>query len=321
MIGNNAKEVAKSYQDLGKFEESGYPLLQSLEALRSRLERDGNQKQLKSMKRVLQLTEKGSTLHAAMKKSGFPDLDTAIVRVGEQSGKLVDTFKMLGRFYMDRYQLERSLRSSLIKPALLILITLVLNQLSALFSGQSSFLVFFLESFGVFGAMAGGVYFGLRVWKTLGRPIPRRFPVLGRLKWVRDTEGLFNCIKLGVQSGCDMLETLALTESVVQKNPRLRMAIQNIRRNFEKMGLAAAFAATQQFEHDQIDALKVGEATGKLEETLQKICAELQNEVQRLAKMIEDWLPKIIYGAAVAYSAYKIIGFYNEHMKFLDSLG
>lgn len=320
MIGRNFKEISKNYQDLAHYEEAGYPIVQSLESLKSRLERENNQPQLKIMKRVLQLTEKGSTLHAALQKTGFSSLDVAIVRVGEQSGKLVDTFKMLSRFYMDRYTLERSLRSSMFKPGMLILLTLILNELAPWVSGQISFVVFFLLTFGLFGGICGSLYICYRLWILSGRPIPKWLPIIGRLTWVRETESLFNCIRLGVQSGCDMLETLNLTEGVIKQNPKLAKAIRSIRVNFEKLGLAAAFAGTGQFESDQIEAIKVGEATGKLEDTLNKICSELQNEVQRLAKVIEDWLPKIIYGVAVAYSAYKVLSFYSEHMKFLDSI-
>lgn len=84
------------------------------------------------MKRIIAETEKavqsGQTLSSSLAKYPkiFSDVTVAMIRIGERSGKLVDTLEFLVKQQEGDYQLLRKIRNALVYPAMIIATMIVI---------------------------------------------------------------------------------------------------------------------------------------------------------------------------------------------------
>ncbi len=69
-----------------------------------------------------------------------------------------------------------------------------------------------------------------------------------------------------------------------------------------------------------IDAVRIGETTGKMDETLERIERSLREEVDRKIKAISIAVPAIMYGLVMLYIAWTIISFYTGYFRQIDDL-
>lgn len=317
MIGRNFREISDAYSELASYQEAGYPLLQALERMLG--QRRGNPARL--IGELIARIRAGRSLHRAMAEASLPPMDIAIVRVSEESGKLPDGLRMLSRDYRERHEQERLLRYAILKPGLLVLATLVFGEIPSWASGETSLGVS-LARIGVrIGLLTAIVGLGWKIFRNKSRRISPWVPVIGPLMQARTMERLFTCLRMAVTSGCEMRGSLELAEFAVRHDPEYAKALRAVYQNFERFGVSEAFTETGRFRPSQLDLLRVGEATGKLEESLAKICSDLQQEIATAVKVLDEWIPKIIYGLAMAYAAYRVLGFYTGHMSTLDHIG
>jgi type II secretory pathway component PulF len=57
-----------------------------------------------------------------------------------------------------------------------------------------------------------------------------------------------------------------------------------------------------------MQSLIVGEETGRLDEELKRMAADLRQEALGTLETLADWLPKLLYVGIVLYLAWKIVG-------------
>ena len=78
------------------------------------------------LEKMARTADEGMTLSAAFKSTErFPSYVCGLVEVGEQSGHVVEALSALSRYYEYRVSLDRKLKSSLLYPAVMLLLMLV----------------------------------------------------------------------------------------------------------------------------------------------------------------------------------------------------
>jgi len=113
----------------------------------------------------------GAPLSAAMEKSGaFPSYVVGLLEVGERSGRTEQALQALSRYYENREQMDRQIRSALTYPAILLMLMLVVIVVLL-----SQVLPVFDEVYATLGGRLTGVAGGLLV---LGRWLDAAMPVL-----------------------------------------------------------------------------------------------------------------------------------------------
>ncbi|MEN9647623.1 MAG: hypothetical protein RLY57_427 [Candidatus Parcubacteria bacterium] len=278
-----------------------------------------NQALGKVLNEVSEDLQSGSAISKALAKhpKAFSDFYVNMVRSGEESGKLDQTFAFLAD-YMDRtYEVTSKAKNALIYPAfviftffavMILMLTMVIPRLSQIIldSGQEVpiytkaviALSNFFVDYGVFLiiGLVVGVFFIVRFVRTSsGNESFDRFkislPYIGSLYRKLYLSRIADNLSTMLSSGIPMLRALEITASVVD-NAIFRTGL-NASTEGVKGGssLSDAFSQHKEIPNIMTQMIKVGEESGNLGEilgTLSKFYQrEVTNAVDTLVGLIE----------------------------------
>jgi len=322
VLGASPAKIANGYRALARMNESGLPLDASLETLKTALGGDDQQR----LQRIAQRVRKGTFLHRAMEIEEISAIDVALIKVGEKTGTLSETAKFLMQFYEERAALERSVRRALIRPFLMFLSSLFLRDLPSVFGGLITPFNYFTRTFGILGAILGltaalvysyRLSYRSRAVAEKWQKLLRRIPWFGAGMRALNKERFFTCLRLGMKSGCDLPTMIDIAKDM-STLAEVRGQAEKIAHHIQRVGLAKAFAQSGMCSGDELLLLHSGESAGQIEESLTKICQDLRADLEHRLKVFEEWLPKIIYVAAMIYVASGIISSVKSQYKMLE---
>ncbi len=267
----------------------------------------------------------------------FPPLFVALIRAGEESGKLSDSLATVAAHLRESYELGKRIRGALLYPAVIvvamviiaiIMLLYVVPVLSATFEElgvdlpmstraviavsdfletRTSLALGFFAAFLLLTAFTAHTVRGRRFfsWATL------RLPLIGPIAKNVNTARTARTLSSLLSAGVPLVETLIVTEEVLQ-NPYYKDALREAKEKVEKGDqLSEIFT-----RHEDIYPLliaemtAVGEETGKLGTMLLEIALFYESEVERetrdISQVIEPFL-MIIIGAAVGFFALSMI--------------
>ena len=261
----------------------------------------------------------GNQISKALSKhpKAFSEFYTNMVRAGEESGKLDETFQYLAD-YMDRnYELMSKARNALIYPAFVVatfisvmalMLTLVIPKVSSILieSGQKIPLMTriviglsnILLDYGIFVliiVVAGG-FFLFRYSRTAGgeRAFDRAklsMPYIGSLYQKLYLSRIADNMSVMLSSGIPALRALEITGSVV--GSRLYRDIMEETMESVKGGapMSESFRKYKEIPSIVVQMLQVGEETGEVGSILDKLAKfyrrEVTNAVDTLVDLIE----------------------------------
>jgi type IV pilus assembly protein PilC len=261
----------------------------------------------------------GSSISAAMEKHKdvFSPFYISMVKAGEETGRLDETFTFLAD-YLDRtYEVNQKAKNALVYPAfivftfitvMILMLTMVIPKISQILidSGQevpiytkviiaiSDFLVNY--GFFIVIALIVGAFFLFRFSRTeAGKATFDEFkigiPFIGQLYKRLYLSRVSDNMHTMLASGIPMVKALELTKSVVDNKAYLAAIESSIEDVKGGAPLSAAFARHEEFPGILIQMVKVGEETGNLGEILSTLAKfyrrEVINSVETLVGMIE----------------------------------
>lgn len=324
------KDVVILTRQLATMIDAGLPLVQCLEILGSQTE---NKTLSKTIIQVRSDVESGATFAEALKKHPkvFDNLYVNMVAAGEAGG-ILDT--ILGRLaaYMEKFaKIKRQIKSAMIYPAVIlfvavavvaILLVVVVPMLADMFkeSGQALPLPTriviavsdFLKSWGgliLLVSLVGGI-FGIKNWRktenglrTTDR-IAMRIPVMGSLITRVSVAKFTRTLGTLMTSGVPILEGLIIVAKTAG-NKIVEEAIMQTRQSVsEGKTLAEPLSKAKVFPAMVTQMISVGEATGALDNMLNKIAdfydEEVDSAVAALTSMLEPML-MIFLGVTVGF--------------------
>lgn len=276
----------------------------------------------------------------------FDSFYVSMVKSGEESGKLDETFGYLAT-YLDRtYEVTSKVKNALIYPAFIVftfvtvmslMLTMVIPKISSILieSGQEipSYtkvviaLSDFLRNYGVFFviALVVGVFFLIKFTRTgPGKLAFDKFklevPYVGDLFQKLYLSRVADNLNTMLTSGIPMVRALELTKNVVNNQVYLAAIEKSIEDVKGGSSLSDAFDKHEQFPSILIQLIKVGEETGNLGEILGTLAKfyrrEVSNAVDTLVGMIE---PIMIVSLSVGVGfllASVLIPIYNVSSSF-----
>lgn len=272
----------------------------------------------------------GSSISGAMAKHPdvFSNFYSNMVRAGEESGKLQETFLFLAD-YLDRtYEVTQKAKNALVYPAFVIftfvavmvlMLTLVIPKISAVLieSGQqlpiytraiigASNLLVDLWPFLLFGLVGGGFALWAFRKSILGAQSFDQFklavPYVGDLFRKLYLSRISDNMNTLLSAGIPMVKSLELTSTVLEN--RVYEAAVNEALDAVRGGVALsdALARDRAFPGILVQMVKVGEETGNLGKVLSTLAAfyrrEVGNAVDTLVGLIEP-LMIILLGLGV----------------------
>lgn len=314
---------------------SGLTLMQSLRILKDQVE---NAALSGVVNGLITDVEEGKSFSSAIEKypAVFSPIYISLIKAAESSGLLDKVLLRLADNLEKQQKLKSTIKSALMYPAIVItgmfvvtfiMMIFVIPQLTTLYEslnvelplptkiivGMSSFVANFWPL--VF-AMIGFLLFMFRRWhKTeAGKLIMDDFilkvPVFGKLTRQTILAEFSRTLGLLVGTGSLVVESLNQTSDVAG-NIIYKNAIVGVSRRVEKgISVGDAMTAYPIFPSILVQMVKIGEQTGKLDESLLKVSEYFEREVDQTVKTLTAALEPfimIVLGLGVAFLIISII--------------
>jgi type IV pilus assembly protein PilC len=317
----NTKDIAVFFRQFSVMIDAGLPLVQCLEILAANQENATFQKGLTSVRTTV---EGGATLANAMRQQPklFDDLTTNMIEAGETGGILDLILQRLATYVEKAVKLKSAVKSALIYPVSVIsLATLIVAALlkwvvpifANLFAGLGVALPLptrivmglsaFVGQFWWFFIVGGvGLVFGIkqvrkdprgRYWLDYAM---LKLPVIGLLLRKIAVARFTRTLGTLITSGVPILEGLSITART-SGNAVLEEALMKVRKAIEEgRTIVDPLRESGVFPSMVTQMIGVGEATGAMDNMLQKIADFYEDEVDTATKDMLAMLEPIIIG-------------------------
>jgi len=301
---------------------SGLPLERALTALTEETE---NERERHLMAALRAEVNAGSSFGKALARfpHEFPDIYTAVIGAGEQSGNLGLVLERLADDLEERQALQSKLIGAALYPAIvtvvaiaivLFLVAYVVPQVANVFAGSKRALPFltaamlavsgFVRSWGwlallLIVAAAVGGRLALRNEGTRERfdAAWLKLPVLGRLSRGYNAARFASTLALLAGAGVPILKALQAAAETLSNRAMRADALDALVLVREGAPLASAMAQKKRFPGLLSMFARMGEQTGQLPTMLQRAANQLATEVQRRAMALATILePLLIVG-------------------------
>ena len=251
----------------------------------------------------------------------FPELYRATVAAGEQSGHLEVVFERLADYTEARQQMRQKIGLALFYPLLLTgvavlvvagLLTYVVPQVVQVFSSLNQQLPAltrglialsdFLRQNGwlLLTVLAGGVVAWVLALRRVGfkrqtHQILLRLPLVARLVRGANTARFARTFSILMASGVPVLEALRISSQVLSNLPMREALEQATARVKEGASLNKAISASGYFPPMTVQLIASGEASGRLENMLERAAVQQERETETLiAALLGIFEPMLI---------------------------
>ena len=315
------KEVAVFFRQFSVMIDAGLPLVQCLEILAANQENQAFQKTLNGVRTTV---EGGSTLANAMRQypKTFDDLTTNMIEAGETGGILDVILQRLALYVEKAVKLRAAVKSALIYPVSVVslaslivaaLLKWVVPIFANLFAGLNVSLPLptriviglsaFVGQFWWFFILGiGGMFFGVGQMRKNERAaywmdyLLLKLPVIGILLRKIAVARFTRTLGTLITSGVPILEGLSITART-SGNKVLEEAIMRVRKAIEEgRTIVDPLRESGVFPNMVTQMIGVGEATGAMDNMLQKIADFYEDEVDAATKDMLAMLEPIIIG-------------------------
>jgi len=318
---------AALYEQLASLIGAGVPLLQSLAQLRRHPPGGGWAEPLRRVQREL---EAGATFAEAVRRAGgwANAFEVALLDAGERSGRLEQAFRLLGRYYAERSRLAREWAGALAYPLLLLHAAVFLFP----------FAQFFLSGdWRAYATATGGVLLPIYAlalallyagqgrhserWRLLVERLLNPVPWLGPGRRDLALARLAAALEALLSAGVTVHEAWELAARA-SGSPQLTHAVAAW-----KPLLAAGQTPAEALQRSAVfpelfaSQYAVGEASGKLDETLDRLHGYYAEEGARKLRALAQWAPRAIYLLVVGLIAWKVIRFWMGYFDQIQRAG
>lgn len=298
---------------------SGIPLVQGLEIMIEQSNHPG----LKAV--LIQIREKvsqGSYLWETMSAypKTFSNLYVSLIRAGEASGSMDQMLKRLGKYMEDEDRLKRMIKSAMMYPiivtcigigVMVVMLVFVIPKFEEMLkqSGQELPAVtqavinmshFVQHNFLFLAAGTAGAIYGYKAYvstkegRTLKDRIVFRSPIFGVLAQKSGVARFSRTLQTLLSSGVNLVDAIDICKNAAD-NAVIEEAVSRIRGEVEGgKTLGAVLMKIEIFPKMAAQMIMVGESTGNLDKSLDKIADFYESDVEvfvgGLTKLIEPFV-------------------------------
>ena len=304
---------------------SGIPLQRALEHLGS-----GRDRAAVAARAAAPRVNEG--LAAAMRSAGFSTLDTGLLSVGEQSGRLEESCRELSDYYAHLAKARRHALAAAAYPLFILHLGAVLLSLPAAFLAGG--FATFLWQAGTFLGVAylAAALVGALLW-FLAKSFASHVGADRLISAIPVAGGFFRCaalarfclvLSLGIRSAEGMLAGIAKAGRAAgsaRLDAGSAEAVAAIRAG---EGFAAALRATRAFPADLERALQVAETSGRLEEEITRWAGIYRERLFQRLDALATWLPRALYLLVVLLVALRMFALISQitgvYSQLLDNM-
>ena len=309
-------QLARAYYDLATLLDAGVPILRALDILiqgqRGRFKRVFSQ--------VRESLSKGSSFSESLgeHRRVFPELDRMLIEAAETGGSLPDSFKMLSHWHEFVERITRQIQMGLLYPFFLLHAAALIYPLPTLMSsfigGQVDvggylrrvlqvLLLLYVPVLVVLGSMLFKER--TRTLRVVLDHLVLRVPGLGaaiyHLSVYRYAKAFGMLYKAGVPvSECTARAALATGNAAVAQ------LFAGGTASVRKGGMMWE-GFSRRLSPEYLHLWQIGEETGELDKTVDRIAAAAQDRADRYFTLFAQWLPKVVYFAALLVAGYMVL--------------
>lgn len=310
------------YHQLGSTLSSGISLVQGIEMLRD-APPSGHFRQ--HLNHILEDLRRGATFAEAIGNRGswVPAFDVALLAAGERSGRLDDCCERLSAYYQERSRLMRSVLNELAYPAFLLLLVLLIfppNALANLFwhGDVRGFVVPKLITLAILGAAQFAILLlnrsGQHGWLRRGwEEALHAIPVFGRARRSLALARLTLALEALLNAGVDVLKSWELAAQASGSPALERATATALKRIAAGATPGEAIAASGVFPPKFQSVYRSGEASGRIDQSLQYLHKDFTDESSRLFKRLAEWTPRLVFLLVAGLIALYIIDFWTGY--------
>ncbi len=315
---------------------AGLPLSRALSVMERQTK---NPKLQQVLRDISEHIRQGSELWRALERHPkvFSPLMVAMVRAGEESGKLSESLKVIADQMERTYELKKKIHGAMIYPGIIItalvgigalMLTFIVPTLSQTFEDLgvtlpattqfiitlSNFLVnYTFWALAVLVAAVVGIGYGLRTeaGKRVRDALTLRIPLIGTI--VREANAARTCRTLAslLSAGVSVVKAMEITESIVQ-NRSFRPVLREAQARVQKgVPVSTVFQAHEHLYPPLVgELMAVGEETGELPGMLAELAKFYEGEVDQKTKNISTFIEPLLMllvGGAVGFFAISML--------------
>lgn len=303
----SSTELSLFTRQLATLFRSGLPLDEALTAVAQQSESPKVQRMVLAIRSRV---NEGDSLANALSQfpSAFPTLFRATVEAGEQAGKLDHVLERLADYVERRQAMQSKIMLATFYPAILtlvaigvvsLLLTYVVPKVVEVFDSIGAELPVltrmlialssFLRDYGVLlviGLIAAGWLFARAMrgeaFRRRVHTRQLRLPLIGRLTRGANTGRFTRTLGILFGAGVPILDAMRIGTQVVTNLPMHDAIQEAARRVREGAGLAKSLEASKLFPPITVHLIASGEASGKLDEMLDRAADNQEREVETL---------------------------------------
>lgn len=330
-----SSDVILFTRQLSSMISSGLTLIKSLEILKDQLD---NVAMVEVVENLISDVEEGSSFSSAIAKHPkvFSPIYSSLIKASEASGLLDKSLLRLSDNLEKQQKLKRTIKSALMYPAIvvalmivvvIIMLLFVIPQLSVFYQNlniplplPTQIVVSISNLVITFWPIIVGVglliAFFYRRWQKTekGRIIIDslllKLPIFGKLIRQAILAEFSRTLGLLVGSGTLVVESMVQTSDITG-NVHFKNAIVDVSKRVEKgVSIGDALSTYSLFPPLLVQLVKIGEQTGKLDETLLKASEYFEGEVDQTVKTLTTAMEPfimIVLGIGVAFLIISVV--------------
>ncbi len=315
----STEELSVFTRELATLLETGIPVD---EALRIIATQSSSQRIKKFNARLLEKITAGASFSVALEeyKEQIPHYYSSLVKVGEASGSLGSIFSQLATFIEHSEDIKSRIRSALVYPILLLVLSIaaiiliaafLIPGLAPIFENSKADVPFFISASlwvqnnaEIIWPISLATLVMLILVITIGFRSPQakmkvdalllRVPVIGKLIQDNENGKIVRALAMLLSNGMPLLQALNITKNVTG-NHAFSFAMQQAAGKLkEGRSLYDTFSQTGVFTDIALRLVRIGEQSGKLDDMLFHCARILESQTQRKINRIMTWFSPVL---------------------------
>ncbi len=313
------KDIVILSRQLSTLFEAKVPVVESLRVIISEMENPLLKREITTLLDDIRV---GAAMSQAMSRHPkvFSTFYVNMVRSGEESGKLDETFTYLADYLERSYELTSKARNALIYPAfvfftfivvMILMFVIILPQLIPILNEVGGELPIYtraliglsniMRTFGILVLLICG-FLGLFLWRyyqtDAGRLMAHRFqisiPLVGTLYRKLYMARLADNLQTLLSGGIPVVRALEITGEIIGNEVYRLALLESIESIKGGSSISASFARHPDIPPLLSQMVRIGEETGRLDNILKSIARFYQKEVDNLVDNLVDLIEPIM---------------------------
>lgn len=258
-----------------------------------------------SLRRALHYLNDGNSFTESLQAGGqwLPEFDLALLRAGEQSGRLDQCLRMLSDYYTERTRMARQMTSGLMYPVFLFhfaVFILPFPQLFLTWDFRRYLLEVLVALVPVYVIVGFMIYAGqsgrAESWRAFLEIFLRPVPVLGKARQSLALSRLSAALEALLSAGITIIEAWEMAAKA-SGSPGIRRTVESWKSELREGRTPAEMVNTAPHQFPELFASQYhsGEISGTLEDALRALHRYYQAEGSQNLYLLSVWVPRLAY--------------------------